>query len=68
MGIIPTALSNLQVLTQLDLSYNHLKGEVPTRVLVEEFRDLLVEEWNFRDIIQKHLEQLLEQQRIYWQQ
>jgi hypothetical protein len=35
---------------------------------MEEFRDLLVEEWNFRDIIQKHLEQLLEQQRIYWQQ
>jgi hypothetical protein len=34
---------------------------------MEEFRDLSVEEWNFRDIIQKYLEQLLEQQRIYWQ-
>jgi hypothetical protein len=35
---------------------------------LEEFRDLALEEWNFRKIVQLHLENLLEQQRIYWQQ
>jgi hypothetical protein len=35
---------------------------------LEEFRDLTLEEWNFRKIIQENLEKLLEQQRIYWKQ
>jgi hypothetical protein len=33
--------------------------------MIEESRDLTLEEWNFRKIIQYHLERLLEQQRIY---
>jgi hypothetical protein len=32
---------------------------------MEEFRDLSLEEWNFRKIVQIHLANLLEQQRIY---
>ncbi|WVZ96479.1 hypothetical protein U9M48_042112, partial [Paspalum notatum var. saurae] len=36
--------------------------------IVEEFRDLSLEEWNFRAILSEHLVQLLEQQRIYWKQ
>jgi hypothetical protein len=35
---------------------------------MEEFRDLNLEEWNFRKLVQEHLENLLEKQRIYWKQ
>jgi hypothetical protein len=33
---------------------------------LEEFRDLALEEWNFRKLVQQNLENLLEQQREYW--
>jgi uncharacterized protein YqeY len=36
--------------------------------IIEEYRDLSLEEWNFRKILQEHLENILEQQRIYWRQ
>jgi hypothetical protein len=32
------------------------------------FRDLCLEEWNFRQILKENLEKLLERQRIYWMQ
>jgi hypothetical protein len=35
---------------------------------LEEFRDLALEEWNFRKLVLEHLENLLEQQRQYWKQ
>jgi len=35
---------------------------------LEDFRDLSLEEWNFRDSLREHLVSLLEQQRIYWKQ
>jgi L-lactate utilization protein LutB len=35
---------------------------------LEEFRDLALEEWNFRNIVLDHLENLLEQQTKYWKQ
>jgi hypothetical protein len=37
-------------------------------VIIEEYRDLSLEEWNFRKILQEHLENLLEKQRgiIKW--
>jgi hypothetical protein len=35
---------------------------------IEEFRDLSLEEWNFRKMVQDNLAILLEQQRVYWQQ
>jgi hypothetical protein len=36
--------------------------------ILEEFRDLTIEEWNFRNIITQHLQDLLQQQKIYWKQ
>jgi hypothetical protein len=36
--------------------------------LIEEFRDLSLEEWNFRVILKKELLSLLEQQKTYWKQ
>jgi len=36
--------------------------------LIEEHRDLTLEEWQLRDLIRDNLLLLLEQQRIYWQQ
>jgi hypothetical protein len=36
--------------------------------ILEELRDLSPQEWNFRSLVQKHIENLLEQQRLYcWQ-
>jgi hypothetical protein len=35
---------------------------------LEQFRDLSLEECNFRLLVQKHLEDLLEQQRVYLMQ
>jgi hypothetical protein len=32
--------------------------------ILEEFRDLSLEEWNMRKIVQHHLKNLLEQERI----
>jgi adenosine deaminase len=36
--------------------------------ILEEFRDLSLEEWNFRAIASLHLQNLLRQQKIYWKQ
>jgi hypothetical protein len=35
--------------------------------MIEECRDLEVREWNFRDILQQHINTLLDWQKIYWQ-
>jgi len=36
--------------------------------IIAEFRDLSLSEWNFHKILEKHLLELLEKQRIYWKQ
>jgi hypothetical protein len=36
--------------------------------LIEEHRDLEVQEWNFRRLLQQHLCKLLDWQKIYWKQ
>jgi hypothetical protein len=36
--------------------------------ILEEFRDLSLEKWNFRQVVKSNLENLLEKQRIYWMQ
>ena len=36
--------------------------------LLEEFRDLSLQEWNFRHILEQRLVSLLKQQKIYWKQ
>jgi hypothetical protein len=35
---------------------------------LEEFKDLALEEWNFRKLVQENLGKLLDQQREYWKQ
>jgi hypothetical protein len=35
---------------------------------IEESRDLMIHEWNFKDILVQHLHDLLSKQRTYWQQ
>jgi hypothetical protein len=35
---------------------------------LEEFRDISLEDWNFRQVVKSNLEHLLEKQRIYWMQ
>ena len=35
---------------------------------LEQERDLTLEEWNFKEILNEHLISLLNQQRIYWKQ
>jgi hypothetical protein len=36
--------------------------------ILEEYRDLSVQEWNFKAILNEKLSSLLDQQRIYWKQ
>jgi hypothetical protein len=36
--------------------------------LLEEHRDMEIQEWNFRDLLQTHLINLLNCQRTYWKQ
>lgn len=36
--------------------------------LIEEGRDLTIQDWNFRQILQQHLQDLLHKQKIYWKQ
>jgi hypothetical protein len=52
--LVATITSNKLVLQFLDI--------------LEEFRDLSLEEWNFRALVHKKLKKLLENQRIYWMQ
>jgi hypothetical protein len=36
--------------------------------ILEEFRNLSLQEWNFKSLVQQHIEHLLEQQRLYRKQ
>ena len=36
--------------------------------ILEEHRDLSLEEWNFKDILNERLVALVHQQKIYWKQ
>lgn len=36
--------------------------------VIKELRDLSILEWNFRDLLNNHLQSLLKQQRLYWKQ
>jgi hypothetical protein len=57
-----------QQLSNLAKNIKHNKYVIFLLGTMEEFRDLFLEEWNFRRILHEHLENLLEQQRIYWNQ
>jgi hypothetical protein len=55
-----STLSNLKI-SIANISFTLLLLEA-----MEEYRDLSLEEWNFRCILREKLLTLLEQQRIYW--
>lgn len=54
LGLAKTITNTKQVIAFLDT--------------LEEARDLSLEEWNVRKIVQEHLQRLLHQQLIYWKQ
>jgi hypothetical protein len=56
-----------QQLSNLAKTIDNNKSIIMLLDNMEEFRDLSLE-WNFRKIVNEHLEGLLEQQRIYWKQ
>jgi hypothetical protein len=55
-------------LTSLAKTIEHNKLCLRFMDILEEFRDLSLQEWNFRQILKENLEKLLEQQMIYWMQ
>lgn len=44
------------------------KGVILFLDAIEERRDLSLQEWNFRELVQTQLQTLLNQQKIYWKQ
>lgn len=50
----------------LKVVINNISLTIQLLDLMEEFRDLSLDEWNFRLILRDKLLSLLEQQRIYW--
>ena len=55
-------------LSSLKANISNVKLIITFMGLLEEFRDLTLEEWNFRKILDEKLISLLQQQRIYWKQ
>jgi hypothetical protein len=72
--MVTTKLENLRrvlrawqgQLSNLNTTINNNKVMLSFLDMIEESRDLTLEEWNFKKIILDHLGSLLEQQRIYW--
>jgi len=55
-----------QQLSGLKKILSHVKTVISLLETIEEFRDLTVLEWNFKEAFTEKLKQLLEQQKIYW--
>jgi hypothetical protein len=55
-------------LPNLAAAIQNAKDQIQFFDMVEENRDLTLQEWNFRWAVSNHLEKLLHQQRIYWKQ
>jgi hypothetical protein len=63
------ALRNWQSqLSNLKSTIANIKLVISFLDLIEECRDLSLEEWNFRDLLNRKLSDLLHQQNIYWRQ
>ena len=52
----------------LKTSITNIKSIIFLLEILEEFRDLSLLEWNFRELLRIKLNELLEQQKIYWRQ
>jgi hypothetical protein len=55
-------------LSKLKDTISNIKAVLSFIDLIEEWRDLSIEEWNCREILNDKLSQLLHQQKIYWKQ
>jgi len=55
-------------LSSLKVNISNVKSVIIFISLLEKFRDLTVQEWNFRKSLEVKLLSLLKQQRIYWKQ
>lgn len=53
-------------LSKLKDTISNIKAVLSFIDLIEEWRDLSIEEWNCREILNDKLSQLLHQQKIYW--
>jgi hypothetical protein len=57
-----------QHISSLSLLMEKIKVLLQFMEILEEYRDLSVQEWNFKAILKEKLSSLLDQQRIYWKQ
>jgi hypothetical protein len=55
-------------LPNLALAIQNTKDIIQLLDIMEESKDLTLEEWNFRRLLSSHLQELLHQQKIYWKQ
>lgn len=57
-----------QNLSNLKKTLENVKTTLSLIEVFEEFRDLTLAEWNFKEMLIEKLNQLLDQQKIYWKQ
>lgn len=55
-------------ISSLKQNISNVKPVLSFLDMLEEFRDLSIIEWNFRELLRKKLNSLLRQQQIYWKQ
>jgi hypothetical protein len=55
-------------LSKIDKTVGHIKLLIEFIDIIEEHRDLSIEEWNFRELMQTKIADLLHIQKIYWKQ
>jgi hypothetical protein len=55
-------------ISNLASSIANVKDLISHMDMLEEFRDLSLYEWDFREILKQHLDGLLQQQNTYWKQ
>lgn len=55
-------------LPKLAIVIERIKAVLHLLETIEVFRDLSIQEWNFRNLVAEKLVQLLKQQRTYWKQ
>jgi predicted XRE-type DNA-binding protein len=55
-------------LSKIDKTVGHIKLLIEFIDIIEEHRDLSIEEWNFRELMQTKVADLLHIQKIYWKQ
>jgi hypothetical protein len=55
-------------LPKIDKTVGHIKLLIEFIDIIEEHRNLSIEEWNFRELMQTKIADLLHIQKIYWKQ